>query len=115
MPAYYQPFDIYQEKLSSQYHGLALWDPNPVQDLFRDPDHVSIGDVGYLHNGAFMRMFNAKLPRDHPSNNYIQLPDEYRPLQQNHFSNIRHTEVLKKEYHSHVSIVDNVPTNTPDE
>lgn len=115
MPAYYQPSDIYREKLSSQHHGLALWDPNPVQGLFSDPNHVSIGDVGYLDNGAFVRIFNVKLPRDHPSNKFINLPEGYKPLEREHFSNIRHSEVFRKEYHSHVSKVDNVPANTLDE
>ena len=56
-----RPFEVYQEHLSSIYHGFALWNPNPVQELY-DNGHVSIGDVGYLRDGGFIRMFNVTLP-----------------------------------------------------
>ena len=111
----HQPFNVYREQLSSQYHGLALWNPNPVKGLFKDPDHVSIGDVGYLDNGAFIRIFNAKLPRDHPSNQFIELPVEYKPLKREHFNNVRRYEVRQEEYHSHLCKVDNVRANRHDE
>jgi hypothetical protein len=107
-----QPFSIYREQLSSQYHGHALWDPNPVEGLFTDPGHVSIGDVGYLDNGAFMRIFNVKLPRDDPSNKFIEIPEGYKPLKKEHFNNVRRSEVHQEEHHSHVSKVDNVRANT---
>src|SRR6266566_4987905 len=79
-----QPFNIYQEQLSSQYHGLALWDPTPVQGLFNDLGHVSIGDVGYLDKGQFIRILNVKLPRDNP-NKFIEIPEGYKPLKREHF------------------------------
>jgi len=110
-----QPFSIYQEQLSSQYHGLALWDPKPVESLFNDPPHVSIGDVGYLDNGTFMGIFNVKLPRDHPSNTFIKIPEGYKPLKREHFDNVRRSDVRQEEYHSHVSKVDNVRANTHEE
>ncbi|KAF8493496.1 hypothetical protein F5888DRAFT_1618017 [Russula emetica] len=112
-----QPFNIYREQLSSQYRGLALWDPNPVQGLFKDPGpgHVSIGDVGYLDNGTFMRIFNVKLPRDDPSNTFIEIPEGYKPLNREHFDNVRHSAVRQEEYQSHVSKVDNVAANTHDD
>ena len=107
-----QPFNIYRVQLSSQYLGLALWDPNPVKGLFKDPGHVSIGDVGYLDNGAFMRIFNVKLPRDQET--FIEIPEGYKPLKREHFDNVRSSDVLQEEYHSHVSKVDNVHANTHD-
>jgi hypothetical protein len=110
-----QPFKIYREQLSTQYHGLALWDPNPVEGLFRNPGHVSIGDVGYLENGIFMRIFNVKLPRDDPSNSFIEIPDKYEPIKREHFGNVRRSEVRQEEYQNHVSKVDNVRANTHDE
>jgi hypothetical protein len=110
-----QPFNIYREQLSSQYHGLALWNPNPVDSLFRDPGHVSIGDVGYLDNGTFMRIFNAKLPRDHPSNQSIELREGYEPLKREHFDNVRHNEVRQEEYQSQLNKVDNLHAISPDE
>ena len=60
----HQPSNVYRERLSSLNHGLALWDPKPVENLY---NHISIGDVGYLlENGAFMRLFNVTLPWDDP-------------------------------------------------
>ena len=103
-----QPYNIYREQLSSQHHGLALWDPSPLQGLFNDPGHVSIGDVGYLDNGAFVRIFNVKLPRDSPSNSFIEIPEGYKPLEPEHFDNVRRGEVRQEEYLSHLSRVDNV-------
>ena len=84
-----------------------MWDPNPVQGLFNDPGHVSIGDVGYLDHGAFVRIFNVKLPRDSPSNSFIEIPEEYKPLEPEHFNNVRRGEVRQEEYLSHVFKVDN--------
>ena len=105
-PQVHQPFNIYREQLKSQFptHGLALWDPNPVEGLFK---HVSIGDVGYLDNGRFMRIFNAKLPRDDPSNTFIEIPEGYNPLQREHFDDVLSVEVRQKEYFSHLFKVDN--------
>lgn len=110
-----QPFNIYREQLSSQYHGLPLWDPNPVDNIFKDPGHVSIGDVGYLDNGSFVRIFNVKLPRDHPSNTFIKIPEGYEPLKRECFDNVRRTEVRQEEFHSQLSKVENMRANRHDE
>ena len=101
-----QPFKIYQEQLSSRYHGLALWNPSPVKGLLKGPGHVSIGDVGYLDNGTFIRTFNVKHPRDHPLNNFIEIPEGYKPLK--HFDHVRRSEVPQEEYRSHVSKVNTI-------
>jgi hypothetical protein len=76
-----QPFHIYQEQLSSIYHGLALWKPNP-EGLY---DRVSIGDVGYVNEGAFIRMFNVTLPCDDESNKALGDPFNYDPLSSDSF------------------------------
>ena len=111
-----QPFIIYREQLSSQYHGLALWDPKPVENLHKQPGHVSIGDVGYLDNGAFMRMFNVTLPWDDPSNKLLGNPEKYERIEPRHFDNVRDTEIREGEYYSpHVSRVANVGANTHEE
>ena len=70
------PFHTYREQLWSLYQGLALWKPNPG-DLY---DKVSIGDVGYVYEGAFIRMFNVRLPWDDESNRKFSIPDPYDPL-----------------------------------
>ena len=104
------PPNIYREQLSSEGHGLALWDPRPVEGLFNnDPPHVSIGDVGYIDRGVFIRLFNVKLPRDDPSNKLIEIPEGYKPLEREreHFDNVRRNEIRQVEYCSHVSKVDN--------
>jgi hypothetical protein len=71
------PFNVYRECLSSLYHGVALWSPNPVESIY---NQVSIGDVGYLDGGAFIRMFNVTRPWDDESNRKFGEPDYYEPL-----------------------------------
>jgi hypothetical protein len=111
-----QPFNIYREQLSSHFHGLALWDPMPVGILHKQPDHVSIGDVGYLDNGAFMRMFNVTLPWDDPANRLLGKPEKYEPIEQSYFGSVRDKEIREGEYYNpHVSKVDNVGANRHEE
>ena len=108
-------FEVYQEHLSSIYHGLALWNPNPVQELY-DSGHVSIGDVGYLRDGGFIRMFNVTLPWNDPSNAKHGMPMEYNPLDQGPFTNVRETSPSMTEYlSSHVSEAEHAEIETPDE
>ena len=105
---------IYREQLSSLFHGLALWDPKPVEDLHKRPGHVSIGDVGYLDNGAFMRMFNVTLPWDDPSNQLLGRPEKYERIKQSYLG--KDNEIHDGEYYTpHVYKVDNVYANTYDE
>ena len=104
-----QPFNIYREHLSSHNHGLALWDPKPDDNLYKQPGHVSIGDVGYLDDGAFMRIFNVTLPWDDPSNKLLGRPGKYEPIEPSDFSNVRDTETREGEYYTvHVSKIDNI-------
>ena len=73
-----QPSNIYRDQLTSLYHGLALWNPNPVEDIY---DQVSIGDVGYISpEGVFIRMFNVTLPSNSQSNRRLAEPEPYDPL-----------------------------------
>ena len=99
-----EPFNIYREQLSSLYHGLALWDPKPVENLHKQPGHVSIGDVGYLDNGVFMRMFNVTLPWDDPSNELLGKPEKYERIKP---GKIRENKIREGVYRVHVSEVDN--------
>jgi hypothetical protein len=80
-----RPFTVYRDQLSARSHGLALWNPDPL-NLY---DKVSIGDVGYLYQGVFIRMFNVMLPWDHPSNRYrfVRSPEAYDPLDGGPFTN----------------------------
>ncbi len=98
-----RPFDIYREQLSSLYHGFALWKPNP-EGLY---DHVSIGDVGYVSEGAFIRMFNVTLSWDDESNRLLGEPPHYDPLTSGNFT-IRREAFGKVDYYSrHVSREEN--------
>jgi hypothetical protein len=111
-----EPFNIYREQLSSLYHGLALWNPKPVKNLHKQPGHVSIGDVGYLDNGAFMRMFNVTLPWDDPSNKLLEKPEKYQRIKARYFGNVRDEEIRGGELSTpHVSRVDNIGANTHEE
>jgi hypothetical protein len=106
MPVERPPFYLYQELLQSQYHGTALWNPNPVEGLY-DCGQVSIGDVGYLFEGDFIRMFNVTLPWDDPSNTKLGMPDAYESLEQDP-DNVRPSEFDQVEYYScHVFGVEN--------
>jgi hypothetical protein len=103
-----EAFNIYREQLSSKSHGLALWDPKPVENLHRQPGHVSIGDVGYLEDGAFMRIFNVTLPWDDPSNRLIGEPGQYEHIKPSDFANVRDSEIREGEYYTrYVVKVDN--------
>jgi hypothetical protein len=58
-------YDIYRDRLATTHaaFGHALWEPSP--DGGYGP--VKIGDVGYVSEGKFHRLFNALLPSDDAS------------------------------------------------
>ena len=76
-------YDIYRDQLSITHpsFGHALWDPAPEGEY----GPVKVGDVGYVREGRFFRLFNALLPADDPSHNDIPLPEHHEPL----ISNVR--------------------------
>ena len=109
------PFNIYREQLSSLHHGLALWDPKPVKNLYKQPGHVSIGDVGYLDNGTFMRMFNVTLPWDDPSNQLLGKPGDYEHINPKYFGS-RDNEIHEgDQYTPNVSPIDYIGAKTHDQ
>jgi hypothetical protein len=71
-------YDTFREQLAIRYPALghALWEPSP--DGGRGP--VEIGDVGYIRQGKFHRLFNALLSTDHPSHRGVRLPEHHEPL-----------------------------------
>ncbi|KAI0270894.1 hypothetical protein BGY98DRAFT_1100565 [Russula aff. rugulosa BPL654] len=82
-------------------HGLALWNPNPLKEIY---DKVSIGDVGYLHEGSFIRMFNVMLPWSHDSNRTLGEPEPYQSLDCGRFANTFKRQFDRVKYCSrHVS------------
>jgi hypothetical protein len=95
------PSNVYRDQLSALSQGLALWNPNPLKGIY---SNVSIGDVGYLHEGTFVRMFNVMLPWDDPSNSTLGKPEFYRSLDCGPFSNTLQSNFDRVEYYSrHVS------------
>ena len=78
-------FKIYREQLKHLFHGFALWKPSPVQ-VRGAYNKVSIGDVGYISEGAFIRMFNVTLSWDDESNRTLGEPCHYDFLRPGDFA-----------------------------
>lgn len=57
--------NIFREELAIAYptYGFALWEPDPGGQY----NAVEVGDVGFIRDGYFQRLFNVLHPRDHPS------------------------------------------------
>jgi hypothetical protein len=91
------PFTVYRDQLTTLSHGLALWNPNPPKKIY---NNVSIGDVGYFHNGMFIRMFNVTLPPNHPSNGLLGKPESYDPLDCGPFTNTIEAHFDKVDHYS---------------
>ncbi len=64
-------YNIYARELLPRKHGYALWHPEHTKF-----GEVQIGDVGYLHDGAFYRMFNATQSEKQQR----RVPDDYQPF-----------------------------------
>ena len=75
---------VYQDQLATPSYGIALWNANPPKEIY---DKVSIGDIGYLHEGSFIRMFNVMLPWSHESNRTLGRPEPYESLDCGPFAN----------------------------
>ena len=56
---------LYAEGLRCLGHGLPLWDPQSTST-----GGVQIGDVGYMQDGCFFRLFNAFVAADHLYNRH---------------------------------------------
>ncbi len=70
--------DIFRWELAMSYpmYGTALWDPSPGP-LY---EAVEVGDVGYIRGGRFHRLFNALLPKGHPSHQIFGTPKAHEPI-----------------------------------
>jgi hypothetical protein len=110
------PFTIYRDQLTALSHGLALWNPDPPTNIYHS---VSIGDVGYLQDGRFIRMFNVMLPWDHPSNRMLGNPEYYDSLDWGPFVNTITAEFDKVDHYSRLVSAEpnagNPHAMTPDE
>jgi hypothetical protein len=94
-------YDTYRDQLASLYHGHALWVPDPA-GLY---DRIQVGDVGYVRQGHFFRMFNALLPANDPTQAY-GVPEGFVPLNTGPFTNIRTLILFQGDYCSSTVAVD---------
>ena len=78
-------YDTYREELAKAYPGFghALWEPDPGVPSGDLNPTIGVGDVGFIREGRFHRLFNALLPADHPSNETFGVPADHEPLQPN--------------------------------
>ena len=90
------PFHIYREHTASLYHGHGLWEPDPG-GLYQQ---VAIGDVGFINNGYFVRMFNVQLEWNDPLNLTLLTPEPYPRLESGPFVNISQSSFPKGDYYS---------------
>ena len=70
-------YDTFREQLAIKYpsFGYALWEPSPT-----NPNRpVQVGDVGFIREGRFYRIFSAFLPADDPSQEF-GVPENHEPL-----------------------------------
>ena len=72
-------YDIFRDQLAIKYHafGHALWEPDPGGQY----PPAEVGDVGFIREGKFHRLFNALLMAGHPSHGRFGVPEYHEPLQ----------------------------------
>ena len=75
MPRHLKHTEIYASELVRLRYGHPLWRPEPSADC----GEVKIGDVGYIRDGAFHRLFNATSEKNGPINKG-KVPDGFVPL-----------------------------------
>ncbi|KAI9451001.1 hypothetical protein BJY52DRAFT_1299916 [Lactarius psammicola] len=71
-------YDIFRHHLVIKYpaYGHALWEPSPGDSY----PAVEIGDVGFIRDGRFHRLFNALLPAEDPSHENFGVPEYHSRL-----------------------------------
>jgi hypothetical protein len=71
-------YDLFRHHLAVRFpaYGHALWDPDPG-NLY---PAVEVGDVGYICEGKFHRLFNVLLPANHPTHQNLGVPEYHEQL-----------------------------------
>ncbi|KAH9032626.1 hypothetical protein EDB84DRAFT_1561900 [Lactarius hengduanensis] len=71
-------YNTFREQLAIAHpaFGYALWEPDPGE-LYPP---VEVGDVGFIRQGKFHRLFNALLPENHESHQSFGVPERFEPL-----------------------------------
>ncbi|KAI0256133.1 hypothetical protein BJV78DRAFT_1278679 [Lactifluus subvellereus] len=88
---------IFREQLAIKYptYGHALWEPNPgVYSA------VEVGDVGFIREGKFHRLFNALLSAEHPSHQRFGVPEYHEPLRPNILEHVDSGILSPNDFHS---------------
>ncbi len=62
--------------------GYPLWHPEIERGQGLE---IKVGDVGYLHEGTFIRILNATLDADHEDHKMFGVPDGHQPFRINNF------------------------------
>lgn len=70
-----RPSEVYSQQLLKLFLGYPLWEPEPKPGQ----GEVEIGDVGYLLEGGFYRLFNAMRDRDDPIQ-HVSVPEDFKKL-----------------------------------
>jgi hypothetical protein len=80
----HSPHEVYQNELKAKYkpYGWALWEP----DSGNPNNRVSVGDIGVISDGRFVRIFNIRLKRDDPKQCGHGVPEGYYPIEPPLFS-----------------------------
>ena len=105
------PYVVYPSSLFCLSLGYALWFPEPHQTV----GEPQIGDVGYVSEGAFIRMFNINVSKpeyqishwgvpfettEAPAENLFRPDKRLRPIKDDHYVS---RGVRKKEIQGSIS------------
>ena len=69
-----QAAEVYSKELNSLSLGCPLWFPEPT-----DSGEIQIGDVGFVRDGGFHRLFNITVSGDHGWNR-LGVPEAFAPI-----------------------------------
>jgi hypothetical protein len=71
-------YDVYHEEIAIKHaaHGHVLWVPSPG-GLY---PAVQVGEIGFIREGKFHRLFNILFPENHPSHE-SGVPEHHKPLE----------------------------------
>ncbi len=71
-------YDIFRHHLAMEYpaYGHALWEPSTGYSY----PAVEVGDVGFIREGRFHRLFNILLPAEDPSHENYGVPGYHEQL-----------------------------------
>ncbi|TFK49030.1 hypothetical protein OE88DRAFT_456372 [Heliocybe sulcata] len=71
-------WDTYGSQLACLNYGRATWEADPKAN--GEDYAVQVGDVGYMRNGGFHRLFNILQSQEHPWNQSLGVPEGFDPL-----------------------------------